>query len=330
MKSLDFQGETGRLAAEQAMLSEGSGFVRLPEETCLELGGRDCQTFLHGMCTQNIRDLAAGQGTEAFITNGQGKVVGYVHVRCHAERLELVTAPGQAEFLTRHLDKYIIREDVQILDRTAQWHHWWIVGPAAHDPLRTLSEPADLKIPGQHVEGRWNDLPFSLQLLQTVPTIYRLMTSAEDEGTWRERLESLGLLSCSAAAAELWRLECGWPRYGLDVTADNLPQEVDRNQQAISFTKGCYLGQETVARLDALGHVNRRLMGLMLPGDTAWDSGTEILRDGKVAARITSSAYSPRHPGVIGMGYVRRGWDQPGEILATDGGQAIVTSFPIE
>jgi tRNA-modifying protein YgfZ len=317
------------LAAQQRRLHEGAGFARLGDYTHLLLLGKDRQVFLNGMCTQSIRELVPGRGCEAFLTNVQGKVVGYGWVSCHDEQLQWITAPGQATVLSRHLDKYIIREDVQIEDQSARWDHWLIVGPAARERLNGLFDASRLERPGDHVECRLNDGVSRLHMLQTGPWRLLLTTPAGHAEPWAQRLAELGLFACSESAAELWRLETGCPLQGVDITTDNLPQEVDRNAEAISFTKGCYLGQETVARLDALGHVNRRLMGLRLPGEAAWDPGTEILKEGKVAARITSSAFSPRHGAVIGMGYVRRGWDKPGEVLATDGGPAVVGSFPL-
>ena len=120
----------------------------------------------------------------------------------------------------------------------------------------------------------------------------------------------------------------GTPLFGQDVTSDNLPQEVDRGAAAISFTKGCYLGQETVARIDAMGHVNQRLLGLRLAGDTVPPAGSQIEVDGKLAARITSSCYSPRLSAALALAYVRRGHDQIGNRLASEFGEAEVTALP--
>src|SRR5262249_35907407 len=93
--------------------------------------------------------------------------------------------------------------------------------------------------------------------------------------------------------------------FGHDVTADNLPQEIGRDDRAISFVKGCYLGQETVARIDALGHVNRRLMGLIAETADVPAAGTELLADGKVVGTVTSSAYSPARGRGVALALIR-------------------------
>ncbi len=335
------------LMAQQALLYEGGGWWPLEEFTLLVLRGADRHAFLHGLCTQNIRDLQPGQGTEAFVTNVQGKVVGHLLVRAGQEQLELLTAPGQATTLLGHFDKYIIREDVRVTDESSQWAIWQLVGPQTLPRLLAAAESDEqednrqsvrqnnrqeyldqLAESGQHVTIGWPGGEARLHRVHKFPEMYVVQVAAEDAEKFAGWLGQLGLAQGSVAAAELWRLDVGFPRYGVDITAENLPQEVDRNALAINFTKGCYLGQETVARLDALGHVNRRLMGLQLPGELAWDTGTEVLVDGKVVVKVTSSAYSPRHEAVIGLGYVRRGWDQPGKQIDAPQGLVTVHSLP--
>jgi tRNA-modifying protein YgfZ len=327
------------LAAQQAALYEGGGMVRLDGFTQIVLRGADRHAFLHGLCTQNIRELQPGRGTEGFVTNVQGKVVGHVLVRAGQEQLELITAPGQATTLLRHFDKYIIREDVQLTDESSQWALWQLVGPEALPKLMTAAESESPKFerrkcidelaqPGSHVEFGWPGGAARLHRVHLSPDLFLAQVPAEDETKFADWLGRQGFTHGSAAARELWRLEIGFPQYGIDITVENLPQEVDRNIQGINFTKGCYLGQETVARLDALGHVNRRLMGLQLPGEMAWDAGTEVMVDGKVIVKVTSSAYSPRHGAVIGLGYVRRGWDQPGKTIDAPQGLVTIHSLP--
>ena len=102
------------------------------------------------------------------------------------------------------------------------------------------------------------------------------------------------------------RLEAGVPLFGQDITDDNLPQEIGRDKLAISFTKGCYLGQETVARIDALGHVNRQLVGLRFEGGTVPPAGTKLVADGKEVGHVTIAAWSPKLDARLAMALVRR------------------------
>jgi folate-binding protein YgfZ len=138
-----------------------------------------------------------------------------------------------------------------------------------------------------------------------------------------------GVIECDPQIAEIIRLEAGVPLYGVDITDENLPQEVNRNAQAISFTKGCYLGQETVARIDALGHVNKLLVGLKFAGETVPATGTELTAQGKAVGQVTSAVYSPRLKAPLALGYVRTGHHEVGDRVESSVGTAEVISLPV-
>jgi hypothetical protein len=144
------------------------------------------------------------------------------------------------------------------------------------------------------------------------PVGFFLSASAESVDAVRKALVSAGAVPCGDKAVEIARIEAGTPFYGRDITDKSFPQEVGRDARAISFTKGCYLGQETVARIDALGHVNRLLVGLRFEGSEAPTPGTELRVGDKTAGTVTSSVYSPRLEAPLALGYVRR------EYLADD------------
>jgi folate-binding protein YgfZ len=125
------------------------------------------------------------------------------------------------------------------------------------------------------------------------------------------------------------RIEYGMPLYGRDITLENLPQEVNRNAQAISFTKGCYLGQETVARIDALGHVNRLLVVVKFAGERIPSPGDELQIEGKPVGQVTSAAFSPRVSKPLALAYVRTASAAPGTRLASPVGDAEVVALPL-
>jgi folate-binding protein YgfZ len=150
----------------------------------------------------------------------------------------------------------------------------------------------------------------------------------------RTALVNAGAVPADMAAFEMARIEAGTPLYERDISEKNLPQEVNRDALAISFTKGCYLGQETVARIDALGHVNRVLVGLRCFGEQAPASGTELhageaTEGSPVVGAITSAAYSPRLHGPLALGYVRRGHTQVGTQLTSLAGPAEIAALPL-
>ena len=124
------------------------------------------------------------------------------------------------------------------------------------------------------------------------------------------------------------RIEAGFPLYGTDFGHENLPQEIGRDAQAISFTKGCYLGQETVARIDALGHVNRRLVGVRFTTTSVPQPPLELRLDEAVVGHVTSTAYSPRLKAPLGLAIVRREASEPGAKLASLAGECEVQSLP--
>jgi folate-binding protein YgfZ len=149
-------------------------------------------------------------------------------------------------------------------------------------------------------------------------------------------LANAGAVPAAMDAFEIARIEAGIPFYGLDISDKNLPQEVNRDAQAISFTKGCYLGQETVARIDALGHVNRVLVGVRFAGTVPPPTGTEVFpadgqgSEGKsTIGAVTSAAYSHRLGAPLALAYVRRGHNQTGTQLGSPIGPAQVISLPL-
>lgn len=292
------------LLAQHAALTTGLGCADVSGRTLLEIRGSDRVTFLHAFCTNNIKSLQPGQGCEAFITSPQGKTLGHVVVWSDADRLLLETSPGQARPLIAHFDKYVISEDVQFVDRTAEWAELLIAGPQAPEVIAGLTIPA-----------RRSPL--------LGPNCYAIVAP-------RAELPALpSAVHCAAEAVETARIEAGFPVFGRDITEDNLPQEVGRDAQAISFTKGCYLGQETVARIDALGHVNRKLVGLKFAAPEPASVGTPLLAAEKEVGRVTSAAWSPRLNTPLALGYVKTLHSKPGTQLASPAGAAEVVSLPL-
>jgi folate-binding protein YgfZ len=146
---------------------------------------------------------------------------------------------------------------------------------------------------------------------------------------WLEREQSVSGDPCSCEALEIVRIEQGYPWFGVDISEDNLPQEVGRNLKAISFTKGCYLGQETVARIDALGHVNKTLCGVAFNGEALPTAGLELFAADKVVGQITSACWSPKLGRPLALAYVRRGQQTPGTKLTSSLGEAEVVALPV-
>lgn len=315
---------------QYSALTRGVGFAALAGRTILSLTGSDRIQFLNGFCTNNVKTLQPGSGCEAFVTSPQGKTLGHVLIFCEPDRLVLDTSPGQAADLIAHFDKYVISEDVQFIDHSGELCDLLVAGPSAAALLAQVAgeqPPAELL---SHVPATIAGQPVSLRRVEYAgPASFLVPAPAAGAASIEQAFAAAGAIRCEAAAVESARLEAGTPLFGRDITPDNLPQEIGCDVRAISFTKGCYLGQETVARIDALGHVNRSLVGLKLAGENVPAAGTLLLADGKEVGQITSAAWSPLLQAPLALGLVRRMHAKPGTQLAVTDAFAEVVSLPL-
>ncbi|HEY4307808.1 MAG TPA: glycine cleavage T C-terminal barrel domain-containing protein [Pirellulales bacterium] len=320
----------GDTAAEYAVLSSAVGLVDLSDRTQIELTGADRQSFLHNLSTNEVRRLATGAGCEAFLCNVQGHTLALVNIFCGAETLVIETVPGEEAKLLKHLDKYLIREKVELHGRSEPWAELLLAGPRAESLLQG-SANALLQRTFDSVTGQLANVPVSIRRVDfTQPTGFLISCDRTLAGDLWKHLRDAGARPCGREAFEIARIEAGTPFYGRDLTDGNLPQELARDARAISFTKGCYIGQETVARLDALGHVNRTLCGVRFAGPEVPPVGIEFTDDaGKSLGQVTSAAFSPRLNAPLALAYVRRGSNAPGTKIATAAGPAEVISLPI-
>jgi folate-binding protein YgfZ len=294
------------LQQDYLCLTEQAGAVPLPGRTLLEITGVDAAKFLQNFCTNDVLRLTTGQSCEAFVCNVKGHVVGHVQIHRRESALWIDTVPGQAETLLAHWDRYLIREQVVMHDRTSDYEAFALVGPAAHERSAPLSTNSMVMLCESNYPTSSAQILFSLR---------------SDSSSLREQLDTARLPLCSNEALEVIRVEQGYPLFGVDITTDNLPQEVDRNEIAISFRKGCYLGQETVARIDALGHVNQQLRRVLLESPAL--PGTTLSANGKGVGKVTSCVASLHWKQSLALAYMRRGWESPGTNL--EGGKIIAT-----
>jgi len=311
-------------------LTAGAGYVDLSGRTQIELTGADRAALLHNLCTNDVLRLQTGQGCEAFLTSVRGKTLAHLFVFCGSESLLIDAVAGQAEAIVPHLDKYIITEDVQVCDRSDTQGELAVAGARAADALAKLVE---CEIPAErfaHRECTIDGNPVHLRRVDlTGPDSFLLATPADRMIGLTKALREAGVAECLGPAFNTARIEFGTPLFGQDIQPDNLPQELNRDQAAISFTKGCYLGQETVARIDALGHVNKALCGVRFAGEQAPRPGTILKRDGTSVGRVTSCCLSPKLGCPLALAFLRRGSNAPGQQLDSEFGQAEVVALPV-
>jgi folate-binding protein YgfZ len=305
----------------------------------VRVAGPDRAKCLHNLTTNDVKRLAAGAGCEAFVTSPQGKTLAHVVLAARPDDLLVLADAPAREGLLGHLGKYAIFDDVQVEDLSGATFELHLVGPRldALLPRLGLAWPGEVALATGEAIAVAAGLPVTL--LRDDPLGRPGLTVIGPRAglpALRAAIEAagaeLGLVAPDAATAEVLRIAAGTPAFGRDVTPENLPQEVGRDRRAISFVKGCYLGQETVARIDAIGHVNRHLRSLRLDGPLP-PPGTPLVAGGKPVGTITSAAALPDEPGVaIALGYVRTAHADAGSTLAYEvdaqDGRATVADIP--
>ena len=280
-------------------LKDEAGFVRLADHGVIELTGEDRLKFLHNFCTADIKQLSPGDQTEAFILNGKGKSLCFANVLATEDRLLLVfNLAATAPDVIAHLDMYLIREDVELSDRSNELSVWFVSGSQVGDRLSGM-ESSNLTVAPAEIAGDG----------------WLLLGADAGAEAIEASLLAKQIQACGVEALLVRRVQSVTPWNGIEVTVDNLPQELDRDEKSISFNKGCYLGQETVARLDALGRVNWVLRGFVCPEGMEPEVGSKLEVEGKAAARITSVAYSELDGRWLAIGFAKRGFEKPGTVV---------------
>lgn len=313
-------------------LTTGAGLVDRAERTQVELTGEDRASFLHNLCTNDIRKLPPRAGCEAFITTAQGKILAFVLVYSGPNALVVETVPGQAEKLLHHFDKYRIRERVEFTNRSQDWAGWLLAGAESEAVLKKAVSHG--KLPAARLDSTEVTISHHPVWLRRVdfagPVGFMVDCARGDVIAVAAALRAAGAQRVEREAFEAARIEAGFPFFGHDITENNLPQEVGRDARAISFTKGCYLGQETVARIDALGHVNKTLVRLRYLVPHVPRVGATVLNGDEPVGSVTSATWSPRYEAPLALGYVRRGFNTPGTRLATPTGPTEVEVLALQ
>lgn len=300
--------------------AQGCAVVDVSDRGQISTSGEDRARLLHAMTTNHVQALTPGQGLYAFFLNAQGRIQSDVLVYCRPGELILDVEPGSRAKVYDHLDHYIIADDVIVQDRSDEWFALDVSGPKSAGILAHLAGPQ----PEADYENAAWDNKLVIRTTATGAPGYRILGPLEEKPPLLEALTGAGAILADAATAEVIRLEHHRPRYGVDITDANIPQETSM-MQAIHFNKGCYLGQEIVERVRSRGHVNRSLMTFSISGESAPPPLTKLLADGKEVGALTSAVYSPNRGHVIALGFVRAEHQKPGTVLTlSTGGEAIV------
>ena len=313
--------------AEYAALRASAAVFDLSFRSRLCLLGADRIQFLHGQVTNDVNSLGPVHGCYAALVTTKGRMQGDLHIWNLAEELLLDFEPGFAAAVVARLEKYIVSEDVQVIDVAPHYGLLSVQGPKAAEVVAQL---------GLGVELPTEELRFISASDTTLGQIYLMRQSHAGElgfdlfvpmaslGAVADKLiaaaKSRGGRACGWQALEIARIEAGIPRFGVDMDETNLPPEAGIGARAMSYRKGCYIGQEVLNRLHTMGRVNRELRGLRLAGGLTElpSRGDKLFKDGKEVGHITSATVSPALSASIALGYVRREWLAAGTELTLE------------
>lgn len=291
----------------------------------LKLSGSDSLDLLNRLSTNRLDALVAGQGRQTVLTNEKGRIIDVPIILAAQNETWALTSPGKQREVMTWIKKYIVMDDVKVSDRTGTYSFLEILGPAASDIVgRIIGESVlNMSMPS------WNTVKVSTaeSMLFRAPSVaeisYIFMTSAALN--LGKVLADIGLTEATAADFHILRVETGLPEPGYELTDDFNPLEAGL-VHIIDFKKGCYIGQEVIARLDSYNKVKKRIMGFASASEIK--TGAEIYFDGKSVGRITSSADSPEF-GLIALGYIRGEAASAGAIVQIEGGiEARISNLP--
>ena len=323
--------DTSPLADQYRALTERCGLLDRSERGKLALTGTEAAEFLNGQVTNDVVALGPGKGCYAAFLTHKGKMLGDLRILATEDELLLDTERAALQALFDMIRRFKVGYQVELHKRTLENALFSLIGPETDEiverALGVRGSEAASQVPGDgehdHVAGGIGDA--QVRLIRTDTGIDVLCDAADGSGI-SEALRAAGAQLVSEQAAEVVRVERGRPRYGVDIDDSTIPQEADLNERAVSFTKGCYVGQETVARLYYKGKPNRLLRGLRLSEPLS--PGGRLKLGKREVGTLTSTALSPTL-GSIGLALVRV-QAEPGSTLSVGDrtATAVVTELP--
>jgi aminomethyltransferase len=298
---------------------QGAAWLDLSARGRFLARGRDRARYFHNVTSNDVKKLAPGLGHYAFVLTPQGRIQADLCLLCFADYFLLDTEPELRDRLPQLILRYKVADQVELEDVTLTTAAIGLEGPGAAAVLATMSAP----IPGDdYAHLPWGESTVANVSLTGQPG-FRIYCPAGALGDMVTKLEAAGAKPAAADDARMVRIQNGKPRFGEDMRETSLPQETGQ-MQAVSFTKGCYVGQEIVERIRAQGHVNRKLVRLEIESAEPPAPGARITADGADVGEITSSTASPESGKAAALGSVRATHANPGGVLTVGESQARV------
>ncbi len=310
----------GDIMAEYEAVRNSVGIMDMSDRGKIRLSGKEHQKFLQGMLTNDVMKLEEGRGAYAALLTVKGRMLSDMHVYRERDSVLLDLEPGMNITVADLLKKYRLSYKAEIEDLTDAFGLFSMHGPNARSVIESVfgidvSSMEELS----NSRARVDDTDVLIvRINRTGEDGYDIYVPSESaEHIWNILMETgndFGIKPVGYDAYNTLRIEAGIPLYGSDMDEETIPIEADI-WDALSFEKGCYVGQEVIARIRWRGHVNRHLMGLIVEGETVPLSGDEIFAGEKKIGRVTSSVYSPALKRPVALGYVRREFREPGTVV---------------
>jgi folate-binding protein YgfZ len=291
----------------------------------IALTGGDRSTFLHALLTNDVANLAKGRGVYAAYLTPQGRMISDMRVIETGSRMLLDVQRDIASPLAERFNKLVFSEDLQAKDVTGDLTPIGMHGPSAARMIQRATGISVVALAEQYDNVTSESLTIVRDDAFGVPG-YDVYVPEGDADVMRARLVDAGAVESSEETAETLRIEAARPRFGIDMNTDTIPLEAGLENRAVSFTKGCYVGQEVIIRVMHRGHgrVARRLVSMVVPDGAVPPRGSKIHAGDRVVGEITSATASPKLGGPLALGYVQRDHAAPGTELTVNGSQARV------
>ncbi len=301
----------------------------LPNSSVIQILGVDAEKVVNNLCTNDVKKLGVGTCCEAFITNVRGWCVEHGFVLKLGGQIQLVGQFGNPSALCEHIDRYIIREDAKITDLSETESVFLLNEKEADDLALHFRSPSLSPKNGTVLDtevASLNVTSVSVHLLNANDVL--MIIDRGDCQAFVNSLNSAGISIRSPAEFEQQRIANFWPLSGHEILEKSIPQELDRDSSAISFTKGCYLGQETIARLDAIGQVQKKLCLVQIASREPVNVGAPLMKADQQVGQVTSASLDPTGNHVLALAYLRRGNFEAGLQLTCKDAVAVVSVSP--
>jgi folate-binding protein YgfZ len=317
-------------ARQSAGLIDRSGLGRLV------VSGADRASYLQGLLTNDIASLSAGQGCYAAYLTAQGRMIADLHVYELGDLMLLTMDRGVKDAVLAKLDQFVFTEDVKLGDVSDSFAQWAVVGPRAAATLAVVLDGVSmeqLQALADHGNVRASRAGTPIVVAATADTGvggFDVFLDRAGSAALTAALEAAGAVAIDPATADVLRIEAGIPLFHRDMDEETIPLEAGIEKGAISFTKGCYVGQEVIIRVLHRGHgrVARRLVGLLGEDGSVPAAGAAIAVGDRTIGTVTSAALSPALGRPVALGYVQRDFLEPETVVSIDGHPARVVSLP--